>query len=61
MKALMLAWRRDRDDLVLRVTAIFHEAALQYKKKQKDMIEHTKQKFVCNYLREKVRFHVFLV
>lgn len=54
MKALLLAWRRDREDLILRVTAIFHEATLQYKKKQKDMIEHTKQKFVCNYLREKL-------
>jgi len=50
----MLAWKRDRDDLALRVVAIFNEATIQCKKKHKDMIKHTKQKFVCNYLREKV-------
>ena len=47
-------WRRDKEDLSLRVASIFHEASVAYNKKQKEMIKHTKQKFVCNYLREKV-------
>ena len=61
LKALILAWKRDRDDFALRVAAIFNEATIQYKKKQKDMIKHTKQKFVCNYLREKVCCKIFLL
>ena len=54
LKSLFHAWRRDREDLTLRVNAIFREATAQYIKRQKSMVEHTKQKFVCNFLREKV-------
>ena len=52
---LLTAWKRDKEDLALHVESIFHEASMAYNKKQKQMIEHTKQQFVCNYLREKVR------
>ena len=54
MKDLFHAWKRDRDDLVLQSTSLFTEAIALYRKKQNDRVDQMQQKFVCNYLHEKL-------
>lgn len=54
LKDLFNAWKRDKDDLTLHVVSLFQQACVEYNTKTQTMIEHTKQKFVCNFLHEKL-------
>jgi len=54
LKGIFHAWKRDQEDLKLHIETLFNEACDEYEHRQQNINNHIKQKFICNFLHEKL-------
>ena len=59
VRGIFHAWKRDQDDLSLKIKVLFKEACEEFIKRQHSINEHMKQKFICNFLHEKVKSYLY--
>ena len=59
VRGIFHAWKRDQDDLSLKIKVLFKEACEEFIKRQHSINEHMKQKFICNFLNEKVKSYLY--
>ncbi len=55
----MYAWQRDREDLFLKIKAVFAEANSAYEAEKERVADRLKQELICNELHEKVSVRQF--